>query len=286
MQAIIVAASLAVALSAETGATGKSKTAITSNGGLMRQQREREPVAPWGWSVGDSWEGVGFRGATAPKKSVPLKFCMIHRDHIPYDTLCLFAGDSEGVVLKSFVDASEWQLLERQWNSHRPSNYTIRLIGPEFPTPDDLGDEAAGCEVNTNKQTCCLTSRLPVESGNDGRMEFCSTAATGGGGMPSNPDCLTTVVRQCEVTTTDGDTSMGWTFIDHRLMQRGSCLTRIDENYLEDAYSLSVQPCVDDELSPDGQRQYWNVHMKPQEAGDWQLVDPQSGLSLEPGVSE
>jgi len=284
MRVVLFAASLTAAFSVETGRTGKSNTAITSNGELLRQQRmsSKQPVAPWGWSIGDSWEGIAFKGATAPKKSVPIKFCQIHREMRPIDTLCLYAGNSEQMTLKSFLDASEWGLEERQWNSHRPSNYSVRLIGPEFPEAGNEGQGGAGCEVNLNKQTCCLDSRLPVELGNKGRDTSCDPASTGGGGEPGNIDCYTTVMRQCEVFTTDGDTTMGWTFMSNRLAQRGDCLTRTDTAFLEEAYSVSVQPCVEDALSELGQRQVWHVHQKINPDSGWAIVDNQAGQSLEP----
>jgi len=284
MRAVLVAASLALAIAAGE----ESHAAIMSNGGLMRQQRASakggEPVAPWSWVIGDSWEGVAMVGATSPKHSVPLKFCMVHRELYPQDVLCLFAGDSEGVVLKSMIDASEWTLEERQWNPHRPANYTLRLRynaneGDPFPTPDDKGEEAAGCEANEERTTCCLDSRLPVSLGNAGRDVACSTAMQDGGGLPGNPDCLTTAVRQCEVTTFDGDTSMGWTFMENRLAQRGDCLTRVMEPYLDEIYSISVQPCAEAEDSELGELQHWNLHMKRQVDSDWELVDPQERVA-------
>lgn len=225
-------------------------------------------------------------GATSPKHSVPIKFCMVLRETEPINALCLFAGDSEGVVLKSMIDASEWQLEERQWNSHRPANYTIRLHWPTengdpYPTPDDLGEEASGCETNSERETCCLDSRLPIELGNAGRKVACSTASVDGGGLPGNPDCFTASLRQCEVTTEMGDTSFGWTFTENRLMQRGNCLTRVDEPYLDEIYSMSVQPCAEAEDSELGEQQHWNLHMKRQEESGWELVEPQQRVTQE-----
>jgi len=274
MRIVLVASLLGVVFSAGTGRTGQSHAAITSKGGLMRQHRDFRD--PWSWVVGDSWQGVIFHGATSPKKSVPVKLCMIHRENEPRDVLCLFAGDSEGALLKSFEASSEWVLEERAEHSaaHRPANYSLRLVAPQYPTPDDEGNGASSCTVSMDRATCCLSSRLPINLGNKGRVNACEVAVGGGGMNTGNVDCLTTAVRECELDTAMGDSTQGWTFVGNRLMQRGNCLTRVDKAYLNDLYSLSVQPCAKQASSDMGQQQQWFLHQHRTEDSTWEMVDP------------